>query len=105
MNWEHLLHRVAREFYVEFFTVGYKHRSAYCYLLKKNNTSSTGYLALLTLCSLIQWMIVIYDELKSQKTIFGKNVSQNSLYPYLIIELSCCLLFIRRHIHAVKAKK
>ena len=64
-----------------------------------------SYLVLIALASLIQGFAISYDDLNKSQTVLGKNVEQTSVYLYLVIELTCCLLFITTYLRTGKIKK
>lgn len=105
MDWTHLLHRVDNSYYTEFLRVAFCIAVIIIYLIKGVKAGSSVYLAILCLASFLQELVVVCDDLKPRKSIFGSNVSQNSLYPYLIVELACCLLYIKANIKSRKVKK
>src|SRR4051812_35269862 len=104
MNWEHLLHRISKAFYTEFFMEFTCLLVIVAFLIKKNKSGSLRYLFILSLTSLLQVLLIQYIGLKYISPI-REYVSLYSWYIYLIMELSCSLLFIRAQIHTAITKK
>jgi len=71
----------------------------------RRGTKHTIYLFVLSLVSLIQSLITQYDDLMSGNWIFGKNVTNITIYVYLMLEVILCLLFIRMNIKARRYKQ
>src|SRR5882757_9224226 len=105
MNWEHLFWRVGQAFYTEFLGELTAILVVLYYLIRKKKNSSHVYLIIIAIASLLQGLSIEYNDLAPGKSVFGIYVSQGSLYLYLIIEITCCLCFIKNQIESVIIKK
>ena len=104
MNWQHFLVRIEHTYYTEVLMTALR-VVVLIVSLRGKRQGYTRYLSILTLVSLLQEIVVVYDELKSNNTLLGKNVSQNTFYPYLIAELTCCLLYIKKSLLSIRVRK
>ncbi len=105
MNWEHLLQKIAKAFYTEFLMDVTGILVILFYFLKAKKSGPLNYLVFLVAASLTQMVVVDYDYLKFQQSIFGRNIEQTSVYLYLVVEISCCLLFVRSYLQSGRMKK
>src|SRR4051794_26713780 len=105
MNWEHLFWRTGHSFYTEFIQELTAILAIISYFTRKNIKGQHVYLIIIAIASLLQTLSIEYDDLVPGKSIFGIYVSQGSLYLYLIIEITCCLFFIKSQIESSMVKK
>ena len=68
------------------------------YLLTSKKSKPMGWLALLALASFTQAFVVNYNTYKISPHTTGINIEQISIYFYLVIEVTCCLLFISAYL-------
>src|SRR5438552_6307986 len=104
MNWEQLLDRLSRTFYTEFVMELCSLSVILAYWSKTKKEKGLLYLFIVSTASFIQILIVHYDVLKSNNSIF-KNTSSLSIFLYILIEFTCCLLFIKTYIKSDRIKK
>ena len=104
MDWNHLLQKASGSFYTEFFMEFISLLVIISFFIKKDKSQPLTYLFILSLTSLLQSLIMQYAELK-YSALIREYITLYSLYIYLIIELTCSLLFISAQSRSVVAKK
>ena len=105
MNWEHLVERAKQVSYTN-LAAGFASLLVVAfYFSYRGKNKSVLFLALMAGAFLVQTVLVEWLASLSVKTVLSKRVAHDSLYVYLLVELTCCLLFIRRHTRSALVKK
>lgn len=99
------MEKAAKAFYTEFLADIACLLVIILYFLKKNKPRSMVYLVFYATSSLLQSLIVQYKHGLPHPTDLNVRIAHDSLYVYLIIELACCLLFIKSHLQSKAVKK
>jgi hypothetical protein len=105
MNWENLVENLRYKFFTEFLMQLTSLLVIICYFIGLRKSKTTHWLAILAIASLLQDLIYEYHLLQPNNLFLGKHTVYNSIYLYLIIEITCCLFFIKAHIKAIIGKK
>jgi len=105
MNWEHLLERAEQVSYTNLAADIAGLLVLAAYFLGRRKAGPALLLALMAGGYLLQSLLVEWLASLSNKTVLSQRVAHDSLYIYLLLELICCLLFIRWHTRSAIAKK
>lgn len=105
MNWELFLYKLGREF----FSLPAMQLSCLItmivYLINPVKSSSTKYLAIVAFASFVQILIVEFIMLYDLNKKTGTYIDQKVMYIYLVVEITCCGLYVRENIQSGKSKK
>ena len=105
LSWDFLLNKLAVSFYTELFMQFTGLLVVFTYLTGDKKTKPMGYLALLAIASVGQSWITDYAILSIRNSSAGRTIERISIDIYLVIEVTCCLSFIRFHLQSMKHKK
>ena len=97
MNWEHLFSLEERAFYTSFLMEFCSLLLIGIYFLNPQKSKSTGFLVILAISSLTQVLLVQNNELRYGNAAYNKYLAQRLMYIYLVIEIFCCLLYVRTY--------
>ncbi len=105
MNWELLFEKASKAFYTEFLADLVGLLVVILYFSKKNKPKSMVYLVIYTISGVLQSLVVQYKHALAAPTPLDTRIAHDSLYVYLMIELTCCLLFIKSHLRSRQFKR
>jgi hypothetical protein len=105
MNWEHLIERAVLVSYTNLAAALTSLLVLVFYFSSGPKSRPVGFLALMAGAYLLQTLLVEWLASLSVKTVLSRRVAHDSLYVYLLVELVCCLLFIRWFTRSAVAKK
>jgi len=105
MNWGHLLERAENVFYTNILADLASILVVILYMLHRGKNRCARFLVWMAGSFLLQSLLVEWVASQAVKNAVRSRIAHDSLYVYLGIELTCCLLFIRCHTRPVIAKK
>jgi len=105
MNWEYFFNLSRKSFYTSFAMEFFSMLLICIYFLISAKKITTKYLVILAISSLLQVLAVQNNELKHGSAAYSQYIDQRLMYIYLIIEIGCCLFYIRANIQSIIAKR
>lgn len=105
MNWSLLFEKQAEIFYTEFLEGLAGLLVIALYFSKKNRPKPFRYLVIYVITALLQSLVIQYKRSQPVPTPLDLRIAHDSLYAYLIVELTCCLLFIKSYLQSKVVKK
>jgi hypothetical protein len=104
MNWEYLMERAEKVLYTNIAADIASLLVVVLYFSRRDKKRPVIFLALMAGGFLLQSLVVEWLAGLSEKTVLTRRISHDSLYVYLLVELVCCLLFIRMHTRSPLAR-
>lgn len=105
MNWNLLIQKQAEIFYTEFLEGIAALLVIFLYFSRKNKPKSFRYLVIYATTGLLQSIVIQYKRAQETPSPMDLRIAHDSLYVYLIVELTCCLLFIKSYLQSKRIKQ